>query len=516
MKFEGDIREIDLIRTVLELAHGSFTGAARFEHDDLIKIIYLRDGAFLSASTNDRADTLDEILLRGSIASRDHIRQALARRKDGESLGDALLNLGFITRRELVKARRIQLIGILRSLAEWSDGTYQLVSDYVPKREEGTTFSVQQIVVELLVTSEDRSVAEAATAGGERVFAVAPGGAEIFAGLGMNEDAENVLSLVDGIRTASEIASATLLDGFSVYKLLHAFEVVGILESPDSVPVTAAAFDDELDWGPDPDAALGTSDEPSLLTGEDFDAGLDDGLGTPAPSAPLLDEPHEASPEPANVDAGLYDPYEPTVLEPTPAREEGASPFTRPQRSRRASRILPIALLLLVVLGGAAAAWWFLRPASSGGSTPAVADVEAVEDVVVAPDTAFAPEVPGPVAITETADDASPADTSTAMPSTTDAPAPVEPAAEGASPGAQVAWSWQVAFVCQESSLSAARAAGGSEVWTMPVVRDGRTCHRVFWGRFDSRDAARAARNGLPVYFRETSPILVSPRSMVR
>ena len=223
MKLEGEIGEIDLIERLVELGREQFTGAIRFENDGIIKIIYFKDGDVLSASTNDRADSVDEILLRASKVTREHVKQALAKRKENETLGDALLGLGFITRKELTWARRVQVIGVIRSIAAWATGSFTIVADYLPKREEGTLFPLPQIIVELIVTDNDRAKFERALDGGSAVFDEGADFDESFRSLGLNEEAE-AIAANDRRRATARRESAMLSgnDTFNVYKLLHA------------------------------------------------------------------------------------------------------------------------------------------------------------------------------------------------------------------------------------------------------------------------------------------------------
>ena len=229
MKLEGDIGEINVIDRLVELGREGFTGAVRFENDGIIKIIYFKNGDVLSASTNDRTDSVDEILLRANKVTREHVKQALSRRKENETLGDALLGLGFITRKELSWARRVQVIGAIRSIAAWGAGTYNIVADYLPKREEGTLFSLPQVIVELIVTDTDRAKVERALDGGNAVFGRAADFDEHFARLSLNEEAEQIVTFVDGSRNAAEVSVESGKDAFNVYKLLLALATIGVL-----------------------------------------------------------------------------------------------------------------------------------------------------------------------------------------------------------------------------------------------------------------------------------------------
>ena len=236
MSFEGEIGEIDLVQRFVDLGRERFTGAIRFENDGIIKIVYFKGGDILSASTNDRGDSIDEILFRAGKITREHIKQSLAKRKESETLGDALLGLGFITRKELTWARRVQVIGIIRSTLTWQSGTWTIVENYLPKREEGTIFPLAQILLELIVTDPDRPKFEQAMESGSAVFRRVSGFDEGFRKLGLNEDAEAITAHLDGVRSASDVASASGKDVFNVYKLLEALRVLRLLERADSLP----------------------------------------------------------------------------------------------------------------------------------------------------------------------------------------------------------------------------------------------------------------------------------------
>ncbi|MEA2572132.1 MAG: hypothetical protein QOI24_4133 [Acidobacteriota bacterium] len=245
MTFEGEIGEIDLIGRLVELGRDHFTGAIRFESDGIIKIVYFKGGDVLSASTNDRTDSIDEILLRAGKVTREHVKQALAKRKETETLGDALLNLGFITRKELTWARRVQVIGILRSIGTWTTGSFTIVADYLPKRDEGTVFSLQQILVELIVTEQDRSKFEQLLDEGQAVFAKTPDFDDVYRRLGLNRDAEEIVAQVDGTNTAAEVVAISGKDAFNVYKLLHALMLVGVLSRASKPKVSGEVFGDD-------------------------------------------------------------------------------------------------------------------------------------------------------------------------------------------------------------------------------------------------------------------------------
>ena len=590
---EGEIRDIDLVARLVELWREKFTGAIRFENDGIIKIIYFKEGDVLSASTNDRADSVDEILMKAGKVSREHVKQALAKRKENETLGDTLLNLGFITRKELTWARRVQVVGVIRSINEWPAGSYTIVENYLPKRDEGTMFPLPQIVVELFVTDQDRAKYERELESGSAVFEKSSEFAETFGKLGFNEEAEAVTAEVDGVKTAAEVAAASHQDAFNAYKLLHALSVLGLLNRTGApAPVVAMppdlgslSIDETADAGATSGFEdVGVADAADAWSGPmpKFEVADDTGpgsitspLGTP-PSPPAAPEepkmpawdvaPREATPavapaapKPAAVPADDaqwgFDEAQietarkasvpvaaaatataPPQPRPAPRRDYSSTAsisrrpvLTKPlaKKKKKSSLGLLITVMAIFILAGAGYfgyTWWMGRQAA-----PATAAVTPRPRPVEPPTTTTAEPATTTVATPTTATFTSPPVATTTHPITRPpVTAPVVPSPPRTTPAGgsdreryeamarqfaaapNAKFTVQFEIVCEPSNVTKALREGGSSVWFIPVSIKGRSCYRVFWGRYQTREAAERAIGEVPASLRETKPAVVT------
>jgi len=398
MSFEGEIGEIDLIQRLVELGSEQFTGAIRFESDGIIKIVYFKGGDVLSASTNDRTDAVDEILLRANKVTREHVKQALAKRKESETLGDALLGLGFITRKELTWARRVQVIGILRSIIGWKTGSYTIVADYLPKREEGTLFPLSQIIVELVVTDTDRTKSEQAMESGNAIFEKAPNFDDAFRRLGLNEDAEQIVAQIDGNSTAADVAARSGKDIFNVYKLLEALRLLKLVTRADKPPAEHEVLGGGDAWDVEnPDFTVDDV-EPTIPLAAVEAPRVDSAtmeipaVHVAAPSASVWDEPAD---DDAYSGAEIAPPPITPVPEPQWGFDEAQIEAARraavplhsdddvptsaltsdipPPEPRKRSLLMPLLLLLLIAAGAYGGwSWWQKRQATTVAPAPAV------------------------------------------------------------------------------------------------------------------------------------------------
>lgn len=593
---EGEIGEIRLVERLVELWREQFTGAIRFESDGIIKIVYFKGGDILSASTNDRSDSIDEILMKAGKVSREHVKQALAKRKENETLGDALLNLGFITRKELTWARRVQVVGVIRSIAAWTTGSFTIVADYLPKRDEGTLFPLPQVLVELIVTEQDRQQFERSMEGGTAVFAKQPDFDDVFRRLGLNEDAEAIATEVDGTQSAAEVATASGRDTFNVYKLLHAMATLGIVrrvEKPKEEPqfslddFASAGVADAADlWSdPQPEAPMFQLDEAEAMRQPTIEVPIEpmsfdmEPEIEPEPVAPVAassawddEEPVVETPPVAESKMPAWDARPlataavpiPAPIEPPAEAEEEQWGFDEAQietarraavpvasaastapppippvasrpakpvaRTKKGSRFGLIWVLLLLAILGAGGwygwQWWQNRqtvePAPVvAAATPQPPAAQPVETATMAPVTTTV----APVTTTT----AAPVPTATVAPVTTAATetaalpvvtrkAPLEittppPATAGrerydamardfaANPSGN--FTVQIQILCDPANLGKAMVAGGQDVWFVPQTIGGRSCYRVFWGRFETREQARAGLGQVPAALKD-------------
>ena len=458
MKLEGEIGEIDLLERLVELGRERFTGAVRFENDGIIKIIYFKGGDILSASTNDRTDSVDEILLRAGKVSRDHVKQALARRKENETLGDALLTLGFITRKELTWARRVQVIGVIRSIHGWPAGSFQIVPDYLPKREEGTQFALPQILVEVVVTDQDRAKFDRAMDSGNAIFTKVDDFDFAWARLGLNQDADEIAAWIDGSHSASEIASLSGKDAFNVYKLLHALSLLGLLTRAGAAAPVAAAPDlgyaaeavaDASDvWGEQQPA----TPAPPMKSAFDDDDGIHT-VDMPAWTPPPLETETEYAitpePEPEPVPTTtvrVAPPPIPTAVAPEPqwgfddaqletsrraVSAEEPTAMEVVEQASKPNRWITLLFIAVVIVGltyGGFAAWqWYQQKNAPPAPTPIVHTRQHVKPpVVVAPPPAPTTTTVS-TATTATATTAATATTNTAPPPATQTTASIAP-----------------------------------------------------------------------------------------
>ena len=119
----ADVRAFPLA-DLLQLFHASAkSGFLYFEHGECAKTVYLHAGEVVFATSNQRVDRLGECLLRSGAISAEQLFEAERVYKPPAPFGRFLVELGFLSPRDLWDGVRAQVEEIVRSLFAFGAGT---------------------------------------------------------------------------------------------------------------------------------------------------------------------------------------------------------------------------------------------------------------------------------------------------------------------------------------------------------------------------------------------------------
>jgi len=112
------------------------TGRVGFRRDDVETVVYFDHGRPVFASSNEPRDRMGELLLReGKITAAQYERCQAVVAESGRRMGEILVDLGYLKRRELLPAVRRHVEDLVYSLFGWERGTYYIALDPQPSAE---------------------------------------------------------------------------------------------------------------------------------------------------------------------------------------------------------------------------------------------------------------------------------------------------------------------------------------------------------------------------------------------
>lgn len=530
----GDVREVDLLAALVALWREKASVTLDFTRTGVTGGFDISDGDVVATFSADPRFENAAILVRAGKLEAAALERLAA--PEGSDRAMAAMQAGVLTRREWKWGEKIRAIEVLSDLLTWNDGRYLAEPDTRSVSGE-FRLPIPRLVLELFLRSRDRALVDHQLGSPDAPLERSEDFEKEFSTFGLTADAESVIRLIDGQATARQIAAKAPADAFAVEKLLAALVTLGLLrssaegDSPASTVRVAATPTDEV-----PAAEPHVERDP-------LDVEIE---GTAASLAEFSEERAEAEPEPefAPEAAARYSPldaadtFEADTLDAGPvAAELPGSEATEwdtvapgppdpillrtvePEAERSRRRQGPILLAVFATLAVAVAAVLLLR-SWPGAATPVLPEPTAV---AAAPTPLI--ETPRP---TEAPPATIPAPRPTAakaraVPVATEAPATAAAAAAPPSPerkpwldraasdrrrlasepGTGTRYAVQLLLACEIPTLADAwkhdQPAGS--LWLQTTDHQGRTCFRVFWGRFATAEEARRAKDRVPGHF---------------
>ncbi|MSP15471.1 MAG: DUF4388 domain-containing protein [Myxococcales bacterium] len=230
---KGEFAEEDAAFLVARCFRERFTGTVHFHRGDAEKTISFAEGRPVFATSNLAHDRMGDLLYReGKITREQHHESRTVVAETGRRLGEVLVELGFLKRRELLPAVRRHLEDIAYSLFGWDSGSWEARGGTgVGEEKIRLTTHPAAMVIEGVRRKLERERLQRLL-GGENAIAIPRPRAEFDAGLvevEFDPGERRVLALLDGQRSVAVLSAQAGVALETVMQLTHALLALGLV-----------------------------------------------------------------------------------------------------------------------------------------------------------------------------------------------------------------------------------------------------------------------------------------------
>jgi hypothetical protein len=238
----GRIEALHLARLLARFWEQGFSGSLRVQGQagsalTVSKEILFERGRLSWAASDDPLESIRAYLLNRGLLRTEQWR--LAQEKAGTTHPrQTLLDLGFLTARELQDADRERVSAILLSLFNWREGEYAISPSPLPPGTPNLKIDPRDLVLEGIMSSGDRDRVLEEIESLDAVLIVRPD--ELFrASLSLPVELVELMGKADGTRSVAEICALSPLSDFMISAAFAGLKALG-LATPAEGSATAA------------------------------------------------------------------------------------------------------------------------------------------------------------------------------------------------------------------------------------------------------------------------------------
>jgi curved DNA-binding protein CbpA len=135
----------DLIR---EIALKNTSGLLKLSRGKSIKAVFFEAGLPVFAISNIAGEQLDQLLISGGLVTAEQIERAKEKAGTANKIAAALVEMGLLSDIEMRAKVRAQVMGIIRSVFEWTDGDYSFDERIRASHEVKLEMTVADVLLE--------------------------------------------------------------------------------------------------------------------------------------------------------------------------------------------------------------------------------------------------------------------------------------------------------------------------------------------------------------------------------
>ena len=247
MAIEGPLKELNIHDVFQLLDLGRKTGALRVTSElrQNSGVVHFERGAVVAAQIASNPHPLGELLQRaGKLREEDLARaRGLQQAGDPRRLGEILVAIDAVTRRELDRCVRAQVEEVVFELMSWSEGYFSFVEGATDRQSVEAVASIptEAVLMEAARRIDEWARIEAKIPHLGIVPRIRPPDDGVGAPLDLVPFEWEVLAAVDGLRSIRDVAEAIGRSDFDVARTIYGLTSTGLLVLEDSGAAPAAA-----------------------------------------------------------------------------------------------------------------------------------------------------------------------------------------------------------------------------------------------------------------------------------
>lgn len=234
---KGNLKNISLSKLLAHLNHMRKTGTLKIETPIFTKKVYLVKGDAIFASSTYEDDRLGEMLIKtGKITMEQYDRSVELLKQTKKRQGAILVELGYITPKDLFWGVKFQVKEIIYSLFQLEDAEYEFIEDEIPQNEVITLkMSMGNLIYEGVKRIDNWTRIRKEMPDTDTILKLSKNPATLFQDIELTPQDKKMLTMVDGKKTIKDLINSSWIGSFEAMKILYVLWSIGILEPKELV-----------------------------------------------------------------------------------------------------------------------------------------------------------------------------------------------------------------------------------------------------------------------------------------
>ncbi len=243
IQLKGNVKDISLAKLLVYLNRHRQTGTLSLRTPAFAREVYMQEGDAIFASSTYTDDRLGEMLLKAdkiTVEQYDSATEIL--KASGKRFGAILVELGYLTPKDLFWGVKYQVREIIHSMFLMEDAEYEFLEGQIPGQEVITLkMSMGNLIYEGVSEIDNWTRIRHEMPDTDSVLRLSADPLSLFQGIELSSQDGKVLALIDGQKTIAEVIERSGLGSFVALKILYVLWAIGMIEQATTIRAEAVA-----------------------------------------------------------------------------------------------------------------------------------------------------------------------------------------------------------------------------------------------------------------------------------